>query len=333
MSVKRFSEQLQALQTQPKVSAKDIQSLRESAGSQVSKAERALVDHFVRSHRGSLTAKAVEQVERDFSVSMPKAAKLTVLEERSIGVKEASGVAMYKGQFLMADDDRGLFVESPQGETTRLLSAKKEEGVRGLEGLTLSSDGKAAYVVSEDSRQISMIPLSQKKGEIQAGKPILLGELPKIGEKPNKGWEGIEVLPGRFSADGQDKLVAVHEGSPRAVGIFSLPDLREESIIRLPAEAEKLMKDVSDIAICPKTGHLFLLSDESARIVECALTTQRQAAPGALLERPILQILGSLDLPVAEGSKPEGITFDGADRLWVVSDGDQRMWQLRVERD
>lgn len=329
MSVQRLRQEIRSLPD--RIGSHDIQRLRDAAGPSVSPAEQELVDHFVRENPERLGKKALAQIQKDFGLSTPKAATFRLLDEKKLDLNEASGLAEIHKGLLVIDDEKGLFWRQG-GKIEPLLTTKDSKHMAGLEGLCLSSDGKSAYVVSEDSRKVTRVPLEWKEGHPKAGKPEVLGKLPSLGETDNKGWEGIDILPGRFSQDGEDRLVAVHEGSPLRIGIFSLPDLEESIILKLPSDQKGQIRDLSDIAVCPKTGHLFLLSDESSCLLEVALTTQRQIAPGALLERPTLAVVGRFDLPLDKGSKPEGLSFGRDDTLWVASDGNRQLWKFQVER-
>ncbi len=332
MSVQRLQQQLLALGSKPHLSQKEINTLRQAAGATVSPKERAIVDDFVRQHRDALEETDIRQLYKSLSRPLPTHAQLRITEEHALGSKEASGVIRTKKGWLIADDDKGLFYQTHQGETIKQIGSK-HKAAQGIEGLCLSEDGKTAYTLSEDSRAVYAMPLSfDKKGHPKLGEAERLGRLPTLGDTHNKGWEGLDILPARFSADGKQHLVAIHEGEPRQIGIFALPDLTTAHLLKLPNEVKEHLADLSDIAICPKTGHLFLLSDESRTIAELAIQSRHRSAPGALLEQVELEYLGHTTLDLPKHAKPEGLSFDGEDTLWMVSDGDQRMWKIDVQR-
>ncbi len=332
MSIQRLQQHLLALGSKPHLSHSEIRALRQAAGATVSPKERALVDDFVREHRDALDDKDVRQLYKSLSRPIPRHAELRITEEHTLDSKEASAVLRTPKGWLIADDDKGLFYQTQKGDVDKIIGAKNK-AVQGIEGLCLSEDGKTLYTLSEDSRAVYAVPVSSdKKGHPTLGKPERLGRLPALGEVENKGWEGLAVLPERFSADGKERLVAVHEGDPRQIGIFDLPDLSTSHLLKLPNEVKEHLSDLSDLAICPKTGHLFLLSDESHSIAELAFQTRHRSAPGALLEQIEIEYLGHTRLDLPKGAKPEGLSFDGDDTLWMVSDGDQRMWKIDVHR-
>lgn len=332
MSLRKLQSALQSLSFQPSIDAGNINHLRDAAGPKVSQEERAAMDAFVRSNAARFSSDAIVALQRDFAMQPPQAAELAIVATSTMKIQEASGVAaLGEGQFLIADDESGLFLCDGEGKGHLLLSGKEYPELRGLEGITMSTDGSTAYVVSEDSRRVYSIGIGHSDdGSVEVSEPQELGRLPKLSKHDNKGWEGISILPGAFSSDGEDKLVAVNEGRPRTIGIFSLPSCEEEQLIPLPDTFEDQLHDLSDVAICPKTGHLFLLSDESSAIAEVEFSTKHRAGPGALLPKSTLQLLQIFALP--PGQKSEGICFNGEGSLWVTSELDRSLTELRVDR-
>jgi len=256
-----------------------------------------------------------------------------VMSSRKVGIAEASGLAHLDDEtVLVADDERGIYICDADGNEEKLLSSKDHKSLRGLEGICMSSDGRKAYVVSEGEREVHEIAIERDGEKYRAHPPHRLGRLPKLGDVENKGWEGLDVLPGHLSQDGQDRLVAVHEGNPRKIGLFPLPDLEPMELVSLPPPFDDSLHDLSDIAVHPKTGHLFLLSDESSAIAEVAIERNHTAGPGALLSSVQLRPLGQFELPPDNDAKPEGLSFRG-DELWVIGDGDHRLLTLSVTYD
>ena len=161
-----------------------------------------------------------------------------------------------------------------------------------------------------------------KGWSITLGEAEKRGALPKLGSKSNKGWEGLAVRPGRFEKDKRPRLVAVHEGKPRQVGIFPLDDFNGGEILDLPGEVDGALDDLSDVAVHPKSGHIFLLSDESSALAEVEIvpSRKRRALATVRVER----------LPIEGGLKPEGICFDATGDLWLVTEEDRMLRRLKV---
>jgi uncharacterized protein YjiK len=244
---------------------------------------------------------------------------LRVLSEERTAAREASGVAAHpSGILLVVDDEAGIFTHARGKGSVEVPIAE----LCGCEGVALDEAGTTLYVVSEDSRKVTAFAVRAKGGSVTLGVPEQRGALPKLGSKRNKGWEGLAVRPGWFEKDKRPRLVAVHEGKPRQVGIFPLDDFDGGEILDLPVEVDGALDDLSDVAVHPKSGHIFLLSDESSALVEVEVVTSRKGRALATVRVE--------PLPIEGGLKPEGICFDAAGDLWLVSEEDRMLRRLKV---
>lgn len=252
----------------------------------------------------------------DASGESPLAGLRMVVESaRTLDADEPSGVAVLPdGRIVIVDDERGLY-DADAGR----IELKKRKRLDGLEGVTVSEDGKTLYAVSEDDAKVHAIA-AKRDGSF--GSPRSLGELPDFDGPRNKGWEGIAWLPSRFNPERRDRLVAVHEGKPRRVGLFDPTDLGEGELLRLPPDLKDDLADLSDVAIDPVTGNLFLLSDEASVLAEVKLV--RKDGGGLALETIAVR-----KLPFKKGLRPEGLAFDGAGNLLVVTEADGKLRSLR----
>lgn len=244
---------------------------------------------------------------------------LDVSDERKIAADEPSGVAVLPdGRIVVVDDERGLYeVTEGRGERIDLKNASKLDGP---EGITVSGDGKTIYVVSEDDAKVHAISVNR---DGSFGEPESIGRLPDLDGPDNKGWEGIAWLPARANPERRNRLALVHEGNPRRVGLFDPDDLDDNPrLLSLPDDLKDELDDLSDIAVDPATGHLFLLSDESSKLAEVKLVREN----GELA----LETVAVRKLPFAKGLRPEGIAFDGEGNLLVVTEGDGKIRTLRV---
>jgi len=237
-------------------------------------------------------------------------ARLRFLEEGRLSVKSASAIApLGEGLALVIDDDEGIFLADPEGGAWLLRGREDARGLGDLEGLCLSEDGSTAYAVSEKKGMVFALAVKRSGSTVSLGEPQLLGRVERPGDNKKRGWEGAAFLPAGALQGCGDCLVLVHEDEPMAVGIYALPALEEVAVTLLDGPFAERMSDVSDVAVCPVTGHLLLLSDESQRIVEARLDPD-----GALA------LLGSFDLDLHPDEKPEGIAFESDDRLVLVTD-------------
>jgi uncharacterized protein YjiK len=229
--------------------------------------------------------------------------KLVVVGVRRTGMPELSAVAVASdGRIFVADDEHGVG-ELPSRGRVRYLETG---AINGLEGLAVG-DG-ALYAVSENQRRVYRLPLL---GNGALGRSEDLGKLPKAGKKKGKGWEGLAWLPAARNVEKRDRLVLVNEDKPRCVGLFDPEDLDDHVLLDLPGDLAGQLDDLSDVAVQPRTGELFLLSHESSAIGVAALV---RAGRGIALETRAL-----LPLPVRD-AQSEGVVFDRCGRLLLASE-------------
>ena len=249
-----------------------------------------------------------------------------VVAEVDTGVKGASGIChLPGGEVLVVDDDHGIAQMLKDSRARKLVKSAKD-----VEGLCASPDGRHVWVVHEGTRRVERYDVDHSGGQLRLTSAGDAKKLPKLkGAVDNKGWEGLAFLPATSGLGGS--LACVHERSPRRIGLFALPDLDTGFMLKLPKDARELLPDLADIAVDDR-GHLFVLSDEGRCVVEFALMTSSPAAPGALLAEPSLVTVSSFALPVKKDSKPEGLAFDAAGRLWVCLDTNGKAVVLELER-
>lgn len=244
--------------------------------------------------------------------------RLSIIEELRVELGEASAVVPLPGRrFLVADDEGGIRLidagQDPPHESI-LFDAGDDDRVAGLEGLCLV--GGRVYAVRERDGAV----VSFARPSSSSRRPALEdhGHLPRPDDakKKNKGFEGLAFLPASVAWDGRDHLVAVHEGRPRAVSVFSWPTLDEEAHHFIDDTLDALLPDLSDVAVHPETGELWVLSDESETIAVVRLSQGG------------LRLMTSHAVPVDDGEKPEGLAFDDDGALWLVTDDSGRLLRL-----
>lgn len=245
---------------------------------------------------------------------------LELLDEESLGVESASAIApLGKGVFLIVDDDRGIFLVG-DGDPKLLRGRDDAKALGDLESLCVSDDGETVYAVSEEKGRVFSFSVERGGSKVSLSAPTLLGVLPRPGDGKNKGWEGASYLPASRPSKRPACLVLAHERKPMAVGVFSLPDLEPVVLVELSSDIEALLDDVADVAVCPTTQNLLLLSDQSQRIVEVRLVGEQ------------LELVGSFDLELEEDEKPEGIAFEGPERVVIVTDASARLLRYSIAR-
>jgi len=227
-----------------------------------------------------------------------------------LAVPQASGVvSIDDGVFLVVDDDRGIYVAYENGTADVVARRKDHPELRDLEGICLGPDG-TAWVLSERTSAVHSLSIDKTRSGVELAPPRLVAALEHIARKNNKGWEGIEV----FGAH----AFACHEDKPKRVGVFSLPDLVTVAVMKLPKSADSALDDLSDVCIDPLSGHLIVLSDESACFAELSLEVDHGVPTALALERIV-------EIDVGKKEKPEGVCVDGRGALWLVTDGDPHL--------
>lgn len=224
------------------------------------------------------------------------------LSERKLGLKEASGVAWLGAErFLVVDDERGLFwCEAGHDPTPAGVGLELGD----LEGICLSEDGRMVNLLVERDGCIWQAELSDD----DLGPAREIGRLPKLNDERNQGWEGIAVAPaGTLGAEAL--LVAVHQVSPRRVGLFSLEGVEQKMLWRLPKKARKVVDELNDVTVDPRTGHLLVLSGKAGALVELRV------------EGGELAFVRALRIATKKSDIPEGLTTGEEGRVWIVTDG------------
>lgn len=229
-------------------------------------------------------------------------------------VRGASAVAAVGRALFVVDDDDGIF--RVEGKRASLWAGKKRHPALGdLEGMAANSARTTLWALAENDGAVLAFSLRSR-----AARPRVVGYLPRPGAKKNKGYEGLAFLPARLSPSGRASLVAVHEGTPRRVGVFALPGLELTQELKLPGTLKNQLKDLADVTVDPVTGAILLLSDRSRRIAVVHIDGGRLVHDG------------SIDLPLGRKEKPEGLDFSGRSRLLVVTDDSAKLLEFDVRR-
>lgn len=242
---------------------------------------------------------------------------MTQWRERSVvelAVPQASGVAcLGDGLFLVVDDDRGVYLAGEKGGADLISSREDHRELRDLEGICLSPDG-AAWVLSERTSAVYSLSVAREGRDVEVGPPTLVAEIEHIARKKNKGWEGIALWRGPTT-----RVVACHEAKPKRVGVFAVDTLETLAMLELPDSIKDALGDISDLTVDPETGRLLLLSDESAAIAEAEFVLDDDSAPTGLV------LVELTELRLGKKEKAEGLCFDEAQVLWMVTDGDPHL--------
>ncbi len=270
-------------------------------------------------HLPKITKVDVDNLQKASSKT-PGITGAKIVAEVDIGIPASGITHLPSGETLLVNDNDGI---ARLREHKGPKSLGKPHKGADLEGIASDSKGKHVWVVDESDRRVHRYDVSHDKdGKLELKDADDARRLPKLKDVTNKGWEGLTFLSKEVLGGKHDALVCAHEGSPRRIGIYELPDLDTGVTLAIPDAAKKLLPDVADVAIDPKTGHILVVSDQSRTVVELAIKKQTRAASQGLLEQVELEVVSTIDLSkhLSKNDKPEGLAFDQLGRLWVALD-------------
>jgi uncharacterized protein YjiK len=259
--------------------------------------------------------------------------KFKFAESYKLRVKEPSGLAYIPelDRFLAIDDSSRtlvLFELTKHKLKAAHLDSRphKKDKISDFEGVTYDPERRRLITVSERSRRIRTFRLLAKRPTSKPSGLEQIGDarLPKFGDNPNKGIEGLAFLPARFAPDKRSHIVAVNEADPKAVLLIDPDALEIEHELALPRKWDKAIGDLSDVAVDPLSGHLFLLSDESRQVLELELRIKRGNLDLGKVQR--------FDIEKRDTGKikqPEGIVFDNDGDLYLTSEGSCRVYRYK----
>lgn len=196
-----------------------------------------------------------------------------------------------------------LLVLDAEGRVLRRIALR---GFEDTEGVALLRDGRVA-VTEEGRNQITVFPMpGTGRGEVDysAAQVWSLDVLDQQFKPGNNGLEGLARDPRGHC------MWTVKERAPRAMYKYCTSGRDATFVLDQSAwlVGAHVGTDLSGIEFDPRTGHLLLLSDESARVTEM----DRHG-----------HVVAQLDLDGAHGPRPpqpEGITVDGKGHLFIVSE-------------
>ncbi len=254
--------------------------------------------------------------------------KRSKIADKSEGLKEPSGLALSHGGkslWTISDDAKIIYKLGIDGVRNRSDYFKIDS--KGLEGITLDSDGDHLYAVQESKNAIIKINVtSETESEthrLSEMQGFSLVEDDFEVDQNNKGLEGITLMP---SGD----LLVIKEGGPGLLVEVSADLAEIRSVVRLDRDrgffdddTEPEAIDFSGICYDNKRNLLWIVSDKAKRVY--------------LFDRAINQVTQSFALGYGqrgeyqEIKKAEGITIDpDTDRLYIVSDEEARLYIYQV---
>jgi len=251
------------------------------------------------------------------------AAKFEVAEKTKFPVKEASDVvSLPGGKFLIVGDTADkVGLVGADGKLTKLKLPGLPNGNSQLEGvaydpvrhhLLVSREEKGEILRYEWNPEKNTPPKLEKTFQIKLDGP------------KNKGIEGLAYLPGDFSPTGTPQLIAAHEGSPRELLLLGDGGGGKPIKIKLEEQVKSVCADFSAVTVDPKTGHVFISSDESSTVAQIELKRDGDKIVGRLVQS--FPLRDKKDKPL---ERIEGLTFNEKGDLFVLTENDGALHKLQ----
>lgn len=237
-------------------------------------------------------------------------------------MKEASDVvALPGGRFLVVGDRRDkVSLVTPDGKKQELKLPGLPNGNSQLEGVAYDPVRHHLFVAREEKGQLLRYEWNPEKND-----PPRLEKTFDVNLKgpTNKGVEGLAYLPGDVSPTGTPQLLLAKEGKPRELVLHDDGGKASKLSIKLEKEVLNAARDFSAVAVDPKTGHVFISSDESAACVQVKLVREGDKLVGRFVQTFPLRDEKGKTL-----ERVEGLTFNEKGDLFVLTENDGKLRQL-----
>lgn len=252
-----------------------------------------------------------------------KAAKFEPAEKLKTSMKEASDVVgLPGGRFLVVGDRADkVGVVDKDGKMTKLKLPGLPNGNSQLEGVAYDPVRHHLLVSREEKGEVLRYEWNAEKND-----PPKLEKTfkVKLDGSANKGIEGLAYLPGDFSPTGTPQLLAAHEGDPRELLLLGDGGGGKPVKIKLEDQVKDVCKDFSAVAVDPKSGHVFISSDESSTVAELELKRDGDKVIAKLVQS--FPLRDNKDKPL---DRIEGLTFNEKGDLFVLTENDGALHKLK----
>lgn len=261
------------------------------------------------------------------------------------GIVEASDLfPLPNGRFgAVSDSQDKVFIFDDEGKVKHTIDFPRlQNGSSQLEAAAYDPVKRKLAVVREEAREMLIY-------DFDASSPDDIGQRPKRISLPpfggghgrtNKGVEGMALLRGDLSITRRPQLIIANEAVPRKLFLLETNgEAKGEEVkidgkkVRLPVEIEvdvaarKYCRDFSGVAVDPKTGDIFVSSDESRAVVQLRLMKDKHKKNSCRAE-----YVAHFEVQKSNGDaleRIEGIAFDKDGNLRLLSENNSKVYELK----
>ncbi len=251
----------------------------------------------------------------------PPPARFDRADKFKSDVKEASDVtALPGGKFLVVSDSSDKVSLIDKNGKISKFELPDMPKLSLLEGVAYDPASMKLYVAREEKGDIwsySWDPSKKDAPKLEQKRHL------KFDGPNNKGLEGLAFLSDAQSPTGKATLVALKEGSPREMLLLGKDGQSKPVKVDLEEQIKDVCADFSAAAVDPKTGHIFISSDESSTVAEIKLKMDGNKVRGELVQS--FPVRNKDDKPLG---RIEGLSFNDKGDLMVLTENDGELHRL-----
>lgn len=243
--------------------------------------------------------------------------------KQKVDLAEPSDVVCVPGgAFLIVGDlSDELLVLRADGTAARHNLQGVKSHNSGLEAIAYDPDRQRLFVAAEERGLLVRFSFDPASGAA----PVVEGKVTvDLGGPANKGIEGMTWLPARHSPTGRPQLLLAKEQAPRLLALVEPDGSGAPQRVALPPALEDACRDFAALALDPRTGHVFIASEESATLAEVSLQKVGDGLSATLLA--VTPLLSKRGKPL---ERAEGIAFDEQGDLFVLLENDAELLRFR----
>jgi uncharacterized protein YjiK len=256
-------------------------------------------------------------------VTLHPPAHFQAIGKKKVDLLEPSDVAFAPGgTFLIVGDLADeLLVMHSDGRTSRHALQGVKSKRSGMEAVAYDPERHRLFVALEERGLLVRFAFDPATGSA----PVVEAKLPlDLGTPSNKGVEGMTWIPAAHSPTRRPQLIVAKEQEPHTLALLEADGSGEPRRIALPVALEEGCRDLAAVALDPRTGHVFVASQESATLAELSLSLA-----GARLTATLLAVTPLLSKKGRPFERVEGIAFDDQGDLYVLLENEGELHRMQ----